>query len=496
MSQKEHKTYVMKFGGSSLAGPKQIIQSATIVKKYSADSNLVVVCSAMGDTTDHLLKAIEHAKKGETNQARKAISGVHVSHMVAVSEGITEQKYRDICRDWIAELFDEMDKVLLGISLLKDLSPRSLDYVLSFGERLATYIVSNSLASMGLKTKYLSGGEAGILTDETFGSAEPIMKVTDEKLRAKLIPLISDGVIPVITGFIAETLDSHEIITLGRGGSDYSATLIASAIGAEEIVLWTDVDGILTADPRIVKDARILEKITYLEAMEMSAFGAKSMQPRALEPAAKKGIAVRIKNTFNPDAPGTLIVSPNRIANGSRSGVKAVGSITGVAAITISGTSIVGSPGTAAKIFEILKDQGVPILMMSQSVSENNVSLVVRREVLHKVVRAFKRELLLEDPDSAINPVTGGRTKFNFLDYEDDVSILAVLGRGMRGTPGVAGKVFSIVAKQGINIRMIAQGSSEINISFVIKDKDRSKAVQALHEEFVIGPREQEIQLK
>ena len=442
----------------------------------------------MGDTTDHLLKAVEHAKRGETNLARKVISEVHQSHMAAVSEGIAGQKYKDICHDWLAELFDEIDKVLLGISLLKDLSPRSMDYVLSFGERLATFIVSNALASMGLKTKYLSGGQAGIMTDESFGSAEPIMKVTNEKIRGTLLPLIADGIIPVVTGFIAETLESHEIITLGRGGSDYTATLIAAAIDADEIVLWTDVDGILSADPRIIKDARILEQITYHEAMEMSAFGAKSMQPRALEPVVReREFLVRIRNTFNPSGLGTLIVSPNRISNGARSGVKAVGSITNVGAITISGTSIVGSPGTAAKIFEILKNLGVPILMMSQSVSENNVSLVVKRESMHKVVKAFKKELLLEDPDSVVktNP-DAQATKFNFLDYEDDVTIVAVLGRGMIGTPGIAGRVFRTVAKQGINIRMIAQGSSEINISFVIKDKDRSKAVAALHEEFVL----------
>ena len=184
--------------------------------------------------------------------------------------------------------------------------------------------------------------------------------------------------------------------------------------------------------------------------MEMSAFGAKSMQPRALEPAARKGIPVRIRNTFNPSGLGTLIVSPNRISNGGRSGVKAVGSITNVGAVTISGTSIVGSPGTAAKIFEILKNLGVPILMMSQSVSENNVSLVVKRESMHKVVRAFKKELLLEDPDSVVKTNPDARaTKFNFLDYEDDVTIVAVLGRGMIGTPGIAGRVFSTSCKEG-----------------------------------------------
>lgn len=475
-----------------MAGPKEILQSTAIIKKYAADSNVVVVCSAMGDTTDYLLKAIEFAKKGKMDEARQVISGMHAAHNVAISETAKSLKFRQHCKEWASERFEELDKVLLGISLLRDLSPRSMDYVLSFGEKLSTYIVNASIASTGLRTKYLTGGEAGILTDDHFGSAEPILKVTNEKIRSLLLPLIEDRIIPVVTGFIAETQETHEIITLGRGGSDYTATLIASAIDAEEIILWTDVDGILTADPRIIKNAKILEQITYLEAMEMSAFGAKSMQPRALEPVAKKGIPVRIKNTFNPEVPGTLILSPSKIANGFSTGVKAVGSLTNVGVVNISGTSIVGSPGTAVRIFEILKDLQVGLLMMSQSVSENNVSLVIRRDALHKVIKAFRKELLLEDPDSAdksqkTSISDRSNTKFNKVDYEDDVSIVAVLGRGMIGTPGVAGQVFSTVAKQGINIRMIAQGSSEINISFVIKDKDRNKAVAALHEEFVMG---------
>lgn len=482
----------MKFGGSSLAGPKEILQSTSIVKKYSEDSNLIVVCSAMGDTTDHLLKAVDFAKKGDLEKARKVTSEIRASHRTAAEGSILVQSMKEACFDQFSDRFDELDKVLLGISLLRDLSPRSLDYILSFGERLATTVVNKALESSGLHPKYLTGGEAGILTDDTFGSAEPVAKVTNEKLKETLLPLIQQGVIPVVTGYIAETVDTHEIITLGRGGSDYTATLIAAAIGADEVILWTDVDGIMSADPRIIKNARILEQVSYLEAMEMSAFGAKAMQPRALEPAARRGIPVRIKNTFNPTVAGTVIVSTENATNGVKAGVKAVGSLTNVGIINISGTSIVGSPGTAVKIFEILKDLGVGILMMSQSVSENNVSLVIKRTELTKAVRAFKRELLMEDPDIAEGStrsfsINGApNTKFSKLDYEDDVSIVAVLGRGMIGTPGIAGRVFSSVARQGINIRMIAQGSSEINISFVIKDKDRNKAVAALHEEFVV----------
>src|SRR5487761_400663 len=250
------------------------------------------------------------------------------------------------------------------------------------------------LASSGIKTKFLTGGEAGIVADENFGSAEPVRKITQERLKSNLTPLLESGITLVVSGYIAETLETHEVITLGRGGSDYSATLIGAAIEADEVVLFTDVDGILTADPNIVKHARIIKQITYLEAMEMSAFGAKAMQPRALEPVAERGIPVRIKNTFRPEIEGTLILSQEKIVNGSaRNGVKSVGSLTGLAIVGISGQSIVGQPGTAVKIFEILKELEVGILMMSQSVSENNVSLVIRREALHKVVRAFKKEL-------------------------------------------------------------------------------------------------------
>jgi aspartate kinase len=483
----------MKFGGSSLAGAEEMLQSASIVREYADNGHdLVVVCSAMGDTTDHLLRAIDFAKKGDIDNARKVVGAIRDQHYNTLEKTVEDPRKRNESSTWIAQRFEELDKILLGISLLKDLSPRSSDYFLSFGEKFSTSLFDYILQSLGMNTKYLTGGEAGILTDETFGSAEPVAKVTGEKLRSTLLPLLKGEVIAVVTGFIAETMESHEIITLGRGGSDYTATLIAAAIDADEVLLWTDVDGIMSADPRIIKNAQILGQISYQEAMEMSAFGAKAMQPRALEPAARKGIPVRIKNTFNPKAPGTLILSAESVVNGVKTGVKAVGSLTNVGVINISGTSIVGSPGTAVKIFDILKELGVGILMMSQSVSENNVSLVIKRNELPKVVRAFRKELLLEDPDFSAREDGGLRTsanrntKFSKLDFEDDVSIVAVLGRGMIGTPGIAGRVFSTVAKHGINIRMIAQGSSEINISFVIKEKDRNKAVAALHEEFVV----------
>ncbi len=420
------------------------------------------------------------------DDARKLVDAVRSAHKRTIQETIEKAFLKEEATDFVAQKYEEINRALLGISLLKDVSPRSLDYVVSFGEQLSTFIVSNVLAGAGIKSKYLTGGDAGIVTDQNFGAAAPILRVTEENLQKNLMPLIEEGVIPIVTGYIAESHETREITTLGRGGSDFSAALIASAIDADEVLLWTDVDGILTADPRIVKDARIIKEITYLEAMEMSAFGAKAMQPQALEPVAKKGISVRIKNTFRLGGKGTLIGPPSRVVNGTRAGVKAVGSITGVGIVNISGTSIVGSPGTAVKIFEILKELKVGILMISQSVSENNVSLIIKRDALPKAIRGFKTELLHEDPDGAQRKETAG-SKFSKVEYEDDVAVIAVLGRGMIGTPGIAGRVFTTVARQGINIRMIAQGSSEINISFVVKDKDRDRAVLALHEEFGLG---------
>ncbi len=498
MNQTRDKKFVMKFGGSSLRGPKEISQSAAIVASYAKDNSCVVICSAQGETTDHLVRAIDLAKAGKIDEAKKIISEIRYSHELALDETVGDYALRERTRVWAQERFEEIDRALLGISLLHDLSPRSLDFILSFGERLSTFIMDRVLASSGIKTKFLTGGEVGIITDENFGSAEPIRSFTQERLKSNLLPLIENGITPVVTGYIAETLDTHEVITLGRGGSDYTATLIGAAIEADEVILWTDVDGILTADPKIVKDARILKQITYLEAMEMSAFGAKAMQPRALEPVAEREIPVRIKNTFRPELEGTLILSQGKIVNGSsKSGVKSVGSLTGLAIVAISGQSIVGQPGTAVRIFEILKDLDVGIMMMSQSVSENNVSLVIRKGSLSKVLRAFRSQLLLENVDATEKVHTaqaeeksytsGANSKFSKIDCEDDVSIVAVLGRGMIGTPGIAGRVFSTVARQGINIRMIAQGSSEINISFAIKERDRAKAVLALHEEFGLG---------
>jgi aspartate kinase len=283
--------------------------------------------------------------------------------------------------------------------------------------------------------------------------------------------LLSQGIVPVVTGFIGATPDGVTT-TLGRGGSDYSATILGSALNADEIVIWTDVDGLMTADPKVEPRAQTIGIISYDEAVEMAYFGAKGMPPKALEPAAEAGIPVRVKNTFNPESPGTLIIREQYVKD--RDIVKAIAIVRDVALITVSGAGMAGTPGVAASVFGILGQNGVNVLMISQSSSEANISFIVPRGDLQTAVNALEVGLL-------------GKGTAKEVSSENDVCVIAVVGAGMKGTPGVAARVFKAIASQGINVRMIAQGSSELNISFVVRDYDGVKAVRALHDEFSLS---------
>ncbi|MCL4436728.1 MAG: aspartate kinase, partial [Thaumarchaeota archaeon] len=338
-------------------------------------------------------------------------------------------------------------------------------------ERLSTPIVSGAIADIGLKSKHFTGGEAGIVTDDEFGEANPLMNITKMKTAKTLEPLLNEGVIPVITGFIAAT-QSGEITTLGRGGSDYTGTILGAVLSADDIWICTDVNGMMTADPKIVPDARTIPRLSYAEALEMTVFGAKALHARSLEPVMEYNRPLWVKNTFNLKHPGTLITKDQNVADGEVA--KSVALIRDVAMINIGGASMVGKPGIAAKIFEILGQNGINILMISQSVSEANISMVLRRSHLEKAVSALEISLL-------------GKGFANQVNAEDDVAVVAIVGAGMKGAPGVAARVFKAVADKGINVRMIAQGSSELNISFVVKEKQCEEAVRALHKEFKLN---------
>jgi len=309
------------------------------------------------------------------------------------------------------------------------------------------------------------------VTDSNFGEAKPLMNVTKHQVKSRIEPLLEEGVVPVITGYIAATPEGVTT-TLGRGGSDYTATIIGAALGVDEVWIWTSVDGLMTSDPKIVPDAKVIPEVSFQEATEMAVFGAKVMHPRALEPAMEENIPVRIRSIFNPESLGTLIVKEQKIKPVDV--VKAITLVKDVALVNVSGAGMIGAPGTAAKVFDVLGKKNINILMISQSVSEANISFIINRGLLEKAVNALEIALL-------------GRGLIREVTAEDDICVVAVVGAGMRGTPGVASRVFSAVARRGINIRMIAQGSSELNISFVVKEVDGEEAVRAIHEEFRLG---------
>jgi len=357
-----------------------------------------------------------------------------------------------------------LQNILYAVYNLRELTPRSRDYIISFGERMLAPIISAALRQRGISSSVIDGCDAGILTTPQHGESTALLE-SDARIKKRLGPLLGKE-IPVIMGFMGCTRNGV-VTTLGRSGSDYSASIIGAGIDADEIWIWTDVDGIMTCDPRVINDARVMPSISYIEVMELSYFGAKVMHPRSIEPAMRKNILVRVKNTFNPSHPGTVIVR-----NGQRDHrvVKALTYIDKVAAININGAQMIGRPGVAKAIFTILADNEVNVMMISQGSSEANISLIVDEAHLNAAVYALS-DLVKQ---GIVREVT----------HNHDVCAVAVVGAGMAGAPGTGGRIFTALGKTGVNVMMISQGSSEANISFVVKQQDGPRAVRVLHDEF------------
>jgi aspartate kinase len=466
------KKIVMKFGGSSVATGEKIRHVAKLIAdNRSDDCGVVAVVSALEGVTNQLIQAAEEAKKGNREHIGKFKQELLERHLTTVKEAIKDKQLEDDAEQVVKARITELGQVLTGIVYVGELTPKSRDTVIAYGEKLSAPIVSGALKDIGVNSQHFTGGEAGIVTDNNFGEAGLLMNFTKFQLTKNLEPLLKKGAVPVVTGFIAAT-QNGETTTLGRGGSDYTATIVGAALEADEVWIWTDVDGLMTADPKIVPEAKTIPEISFQEATELTIFGAKAMHPRALEPARKEGIPVRIRNVFSPDNLGTLIVQDGQTK--TKDGVKAVTLVRNVAVITVSGAGMVGAPGTAAKVFEVLGKENINILMISQSVSEADISLVIQRSLLERAVSTLEIALL-------------GRDFIREIASEDDVCVVAVLGAGMKGMPGVASRIFSSVAQKGINVLMIAQGSSELNVSFVVKEKDGAETVRAIHKEFKLS---------
>jgi aspartate kinase len=460
----------MKFGGTAVDSGKKIVHITDLIKSYHDKGNEIIgVFSAVSGITDEILNVSGFVLKGDNKKIKDFISKTRSIHVDIINDSIKNKTYKIKAFQVVDVLIKEMENILNGIVLLTEVTEKALDHLLSFGERLLTPIISYSLLDKGIDSVYLTGQEVGILTDSNFGQARPLIDTTKIRVKYHIDPLLKENKIPVITGFIGADQNGN-ITTLGRSGSDYTATIIAVCIDADEVWLWTDVNGLMTADRRIVKEAKVLKEVSFAEAIELSLFGAKYMHPRALEPVMDTKIPIRIRNAFNLSNEGTLISkNPNK---SSQKIVKAIIAIRNTALIDVSGGGMVGAPGTAAKIFDALARQSVNIMMISQSPSESSISMVVKKDDLDAAITTLDLTLL----DKVIKNVR----------VNEDVAVIAVVGSGMRGIKGIAAKVFSSVSKKNINVIMIAQGSSELNLAFVVNNSDCEKAVRSLHEAFIL----------
>lgn len=463
------KKLVMKFGGTSIATGDNIRYVADLVTKNAKNFRVTVVVSALAGVTNKLFVIAEQAIKSNEKHIQKFTKELLYEHLKVISTAISSKQIQKEVTQTTEKTITELEKVLTGISYVGELTPKSKDYVVSFGERLSAPIICGAIKDHKAETQYFTGKEAGIVTDSNFGEADPLMNFTTHLIHERLSPLLEKGVIPVVTGFIAANQDGI-VTTFGRGGSDYTATILGAALDANEVWIWTDVDGILTTDPKIVPSARMLPQLSYKEAAEMAIFGAKAMHPRALEPVIKENIPVRIRSVFHPENPGTLITKEPNAKN--TEAVKAVAMIKDVAMLNVNGAGMVGAPGSYAKVFDVLGKNNINVMMISTAASEANISMIIKRGLLGRAISNL--EIALLERGGMVSEVSA----------EDDVAVIAVMGANMKGTLGVASRIFTTVAKKGINIRMIAQGSSELNISFVVKEKDGVAVVRAIHEEF------------
>ena len=448
-------------------------------------AEVVAVCSAASGITDGLVDVSERIRRGDRPGAARAASRIVSRSRRLAKESVRGPAVRKRLLGYLQRDFSDLGELVDGMSLLGEVTPRSMDYLLSFGERISSRTMACAVQDAGGRARALTGGEAGIVTDSNFGGARPLMDTTRLRVLKALGPLLSGGTTPVVGGFVGA--DQHgRTTTLGRGGSDYTATTVGACIGADEIWLMSEVDGLMTADPSIVSGARVIPRVSYLEAMEMAMFGAKQIHPRTFEPLLGSGIPMRVRRAAPggagagaaaagdaaPAPGGTLVVAPAPPGDDGPPGraVKCVSTLRGSALIDVRGGGLVGAPGTAAKIFATLAGAGVNVTMISQNPSESSISMVVSRSDMDGAVAALERDLL-------------GRM-IKKVEVTPGVAVVALIGSGMRGAVGVASRVFGSVARNGINVVMITQGSSELNLAFVVMDSDCESAVRVLHDEF------------
>ena len=468
---------VIKFGGTSVGSVEAFTQVTKIVQQKIAEQaatarpGVVIVTSAMSGVTNTLIAAAKTASTSNTEDSHREVqNALLVKHQTVAGQLIEDGAERASLGHILDQRLYEFDRLCRGIAILGELTNRGLDVISGLGERLSAPLLAAVLRAQGIKAEYVDATEL-IVTDDVHGNASPLMELTEERCRARLLPMVEQGIVPVITGFIGATVRGVTT-TLGRGASDYSAGIIGAVLDADEIQIWTDVNGVMTADPRVVPNARSLHQLSYEEVAELAYYGAKVLHPRAVTPAVAKKIPVLVLNTFQPEHGGTRIIE--RSNSEDKGAVKAVTAIKGLNLITVAGRGMMGVPGIAARTFGSVAKVDANVLMISQSSSEQSICFVVPQTAADTVINALRTEFKHELERDYIDQING----------QPDIVIVAVVGSGMRGTPGLAAGIFRAVGEQHINVIAIAQGSSEANISLVVDDADANAAVRAIHDLF------------
>ena len=456
---------VLKFGGTSVANAENISKVIAILKANSASEQMIVIVSALGGTTDILLEAGALAQNGN-NAYSKSFETIENRHIAVVRELIPVNKQSGVLGG-LKKILNELETTLEGVFLLKEFSDKTHDKIVSFGERLSSYIVVNAL-QLDVKKAQLKDSRDLIITDDNFTQATVQKEWTNKNIQAYFEK--EDAPIVVMPGFIAS--DPHgETTTLGRGGSDYTAAIIAAALEANILEIWTDVSGMFTANPTIVKGAFPIANISYQEAMELSHFGAKVLYPPTVQPVLKKQIPIVIKNTFEPDAIGTTIA---QVSNGNKTLVKGISHIDNISLITLEGNGMIGIPGFSKRLFEALSQEKINVALITQASSEHSICIGINEADTRKAQDVINEAFAYEISLGKVEP----------LKTESDLAIIALVGDNMKNHQGISGRMFSTLGKNNVNIRAIAQGASEKNISTVIANKNIEKALNSLHNEF------------
>ncbi len=450
---------VVKFGGSSVGSAENIRKVKSIVENQNSD--VIVVVSALGGITDKILAAARNASKGDGN-FHKDLAEIKSRHQDVINQLFNGSAS---INHIVTELLDELEQILTGITLVGELTAKTLDRIAGIGERISSHIVSEFIGAM------LFDSSEFIRTDSNFGKAIVDFTVTNKNIQDIFIDFKGVAVVP---GFISKNIKG-EFTTIGRGGSDYTAAIISAALNVEILEIWTDVNGFMTADPRVISKAYTIPELTYSEAMELSHFGAKVIYPPTILPVYKKQIPILIKNTFEPENPGTRI---SQIAEyGPERVIKGISSISGIALVTLQGIGMVGVTGISMRLFTALARENVNVILISQASSENSISIAIEENTVDIARAAIQTDFEKEIINGQISKIS----------IETDLSIVAIVGENMKHTTGIAGKLFSTIGKSGVNIIAIAQGASELNISWVVRNEDLRKTLNVVHESFFLS---------